>query len=134
MADFLSQNELFMQYLEKYHPVFVPIPLSAKRMRIRGYNHAELITYYVAQYFKSGMYNKLLVRIRDTKPQYKLNKNERIKNIEGSFQISINSSLPTNIVLIDDVATTFATLKEAAKVLKQAGVKRVLGVTFARDI
>ena len=134
MADFLSQNEAFINFLDKYNPVFIPIPLSAKRFRERGYNHAELISYYVAQYFNRPMDTKMLVRVKDTKPQYKLKKEDRRKNIEGAFKIGENQIVPGSIILIDDIATTYATLKEAARVLKKAGAKRVLGVTFARDI
>ena len=133
MAEGLSQNESFYGFLEKYEPTVVPIPLSPKRLRERGYNHAELLASYVAQYFKLKFSSRILVRIKDTKPQYKLNKEARTMNMENAFGISKINSIPNSIILIDDVATTFSTLKEAARVLKSAGAKQVLGVTFARE-
>ena len=134
-CDGLSQNESFYSFIEKYQPTLVPIPLSAKRLRERGYNHAELLASYIAKYFKLGLNNKVLVRVKNTKPQFKLSKEERRKNIEGAFEIANPpAGGPASIVLIDDIATSFATLKEATKVLKRKGAKKVLAVTFAREI
>ena len=136
MVEGLSQNESFYSYIERFKPVLVPIPLSAARFRARGYNHAELLTYYVAQYFKLKVRSNVLIRVKDTKPQYKLNKEARIKNLANAFAVSgsINKkNIPESIILIDDITTSFSTLKEAAKVLKKSGVKRVLGVTFAKE-
>ena len=80
MCESLSQNEGFYKFLEA-NPVLMPIPLSGKRLRERGYNHAELLTSYVAQYFRLKINKKLLVRVKDTKPQYRLNKEEIIDTI-----------------------------------------------------
>ena len=134
MNDGLMQNESFYNFIGKFEPVIVPIPLSSKRLRERGYNHAEIIGHHVAKYFHLVISNKLLVRIKDTKPQYKLNKRERLENVQGAFGIAKNAKIPNSVILIDDGATAFATRKEAAKVLKQKGSKKVLGVTFAREI
>ena len=138
MNEGLSQNESFYYFISQYKPVVIPIPLHKARERERGYNHAGIMAYYVAQYFKLVVSDKLLVRVKDTKVQYKLNKEARIKNLVGAFGIRESASrrteIPRSVVLVDDVATTFATLKEAAKVLKSSGAKKVLGVTFAREI
>ncbi len=134
MTEAFSQNESFYSFIDKFKPVLIPIPLSARRLRERGYNHSELLATYVAQYFNLITNNKLLVRVKDTKPQFKLNKEARRKNIEGAFDIEKNIKVPSSIILIDDIATSFATLKEAAKVLKRKGAKKVLGVTFAREV
>lgn len=139
MTEGLSQNESFYMFVEKYKPIVIPIPLSSKRLRERGYNHAELLASYVAQYFKLKVHRDVLVRVKDTKPQYKLNKEERIKNIEGAFEVAKNANPPaggpSSIILVDDIATSFATLREAAKVLKhRGGARQILGVTFAREV
>ncbi len=134
MNEVLSENESLYNFIEEYKPVIVPVPLSVKRLRERGYNHAEILASYVAKYFNLIITNKLLVRIKDTKPQYKLNKEARIKNLEGAFDIGKNQKVPKSVVIIDDVATTYATLKEAAKILKKSGVSNVLGTTFAKEL
>ena len=134
MDEALAQNESFYDFISKYNPVIVPIPLSSERLRQRGYNHAEIIGSYVAKYFHLKLDSSLLIRIKNTKPQFKLSKKERFENIRNAFGIRENSEVPKSVILIDDVATTYATLKEAARVLKQAGSKRVLGVTFAQEL
>ncbi len=134
MVEGLSENESFYKFFEQFRPVVIPIPLSANRLRERGYNHAELLASHVAQYFKLKMARDVLIRIKNTKPQFKLNKEERIRNIEGAFEVTNKTKLPSSIILIDDIATSFATLKEAAKILKRNGSKKVLGVTFAREV
>lgn len=138
MSESLSQNESFYEFVVRHNPVIVPIPLSARRMRVRGYNHAELLASYVAQYFRLNINSELLVRLKNTKPQYKLGRKERLANIEGAFAINTNpKSLTVNtpyaVILVDDLATTFSTLAEATKILKKAGVKKVIGATLARE-
>lgn len=133
MVEGLSQNESFYRFVEMFEPVVIPIPLSLKRQRERGYNHAELLASYVAQYFKLKMNPKLLVRSKETKPQYKLGREQRFANIHDAFMVRVDSRVPNAVILVDDIATTYATLKEAAKILKTADAKKVLGVTFARE-
>ncbi len=138
MNEGFTQNESFYYFIEQFKPVVIPIPLSSSRERARGYNHAGLLASYVAKYFNLTVRTDFLVRVKDTRPQYKLNKEERIKNLVGAFGIreseSLRTKIPETVVLVDDVATTLSTLKEAARALKRAGTKKVLGVTFAREL
>lgn len=134
MNEGLAQNESFYYFIEQFKPVVIPIPLSSSRERQRGYNHAELLASYVAKYFNLPVRTDLLVRVKDTKPQYKLNKRERLENVQGAFGIAKNAKIPKSVILVDDVATTLSTLREAAKVLKIAGTRKVLGITFAREL
>lgn len=134
MNEGLAQNEGFYNFVSKYKPVIVPIPLGNRRFRERGYNHAEIIASYVAKYFGLDIEPQVLIRLKNTKPQYKLSRKERFENISGAFGVCENQGVPKSVIIIDDIATSFATLKEAAKTLKKAGAKRVLGVTFAREI
>lgn len=135
MNEGLSQNESFYRFIERFESIVIPVPLSVKRFRERGYNHAQILASCVAKYFGLAMKPNILVRVRNTKPQYKLNRKERLTNIQGAFDIaSEQSQVPKSMILIDDIATSFATLKEAAKTLKLKGAKRVLGVTFAKEL
>ncbi|HVZ12799.1 MAG TPA: ComF family protein [Patescibacteria group bacterium] len=138
-VDGLSQNEIFYKFIKR-RPTVVAIPLSRGRFKKRGYNHAELLGSYVAQYFALNNNSQLLVRVKDTRPQFKLSREERLKNLKDAFAISKkyldsnkNVHLPSSVVLVDDIATSFATFREAAKVLKRAGVRHVLGVAFAHE-
>lgn len=132
----ISQNELFISTLPQ-HPIVMPIPLSSKKYKLRGYNQSELLAAGLARNFNLKMYKNVLKRIRDTKPQFKLNKEERFKNVLHVFEVSKQHQSVIQgktILLVDDLATSCATLRECAKVLKRAGVKEVYGVTFAREL
>ncbi len=77
----------------------------------------------------------LLEKVKRTESQAKLDKAERVKNIEGVFNIRKDQNkIPEKLVLIDDIWTTGATMKECCKVLKKAGVKKVWGFTLARTV
>lgn len=130
----LEQNEVFYNFVSQNNPTLIPIPLSQKRLRERGYNHAGLLASYVAKYHKLKLNSKALVLVKDTKPQFKLSKKDRIENVRNAFGVNKKLKLPENAILVDDIATSFSTLREAAKALKRKGVKKVLGVTFAWEL
>ena len=136
MYESLIQNETYMQIWEMYHPVFVPIPLSFQKLRLRGYNQSELLANVFARLQQGRVYT-VLERKKSTKPQYGLSKPERRENIKGAFAIRTKVKDKQEegkyVFLVDDVVTTGSTLVEAANMLKRNGVKNVWGVTFAQD-
>lgn len=72
-----------------------------------------------------------LERVKETKPQAELSRKERLKNVKGIFKAK-PGRLPRQILLVDDVWTTGATIKEAVRVLKKAGAERIWSLTLAR--
>lgn len=72
-----------------------------------------------------------LKRIRETVPQEGLKKEQRFKNVENAFQFE-SSFVPEKVLLIDDVWASGATMKECRKVLKEAGVKKIMGFTLGK--
>ena len=108
----------------------IPIPLSKNKMRRRGYNQAELI----AKELSDNICADVLLKKFHTKSQVEVkDKEERLANIIGSFEAKNSETITgKKIILIDDVLTTGATMREAKKVLKQAGAKKVVGVVVAR--
>lgn len=130
----LLQNELFT-YVTRQHAIFVPIPLSKGKLRKRGYNQSEILAKGLGK--KLGLpVENVLNRVRDTNPQYGLKKEERRMNMKGAFALVHRSSFMVHgkiALLVDDVVTTGSTLKEAAKILKKNGFKKVYGVVFAQD-
>jgi len=104
--------------------IVVPIPLHWQRKHWRGFNQAELII--PAEANKKS----LLERVKKTQQQARLNKLDRVSNLKNAF-ICTDNVINKNIILIDDVVTSGQTLDEAAKILKQAGARKVIGVTFA---
>lgn len=115
-------------------PVLVPIPIHWYRENVRGFNQSEEIGKVVANRMEWGFNPDLLVKKKPTKSQVELTVEGRKQNLQGVFSLSpsILISQYPNIVLFDDVFTTGSTLKEAAKVLKRAGVQKVWGLTIAR--
>jgi len=116
-------------------PILIPIPLAPKRMRERGFNQALLISKKLKKLSaeKFILEGNVLIKPKDTEHQAKIeNRSERLKNIVGSFSIKNGEQIKgRNIILIDDVTTTGATLAEAKKVLKQAGAKKIIAFTVA---
>lgn len=135
-VDVLSQNELFSRVLSS-HPIVVEVPLSSYKLKKRGYNQAEILSKFLANELNISFTKEILVRIKSTNPQFKLDKKERQKNVLGAFEINKkykNITKNKTVVLVDDLSTSCATLRECAKVLKRNGAKKVYGVTFAREL
>jgi ComF family protein len=106
--------------------VIVPVPLHWTRLRIRGYNQAELI----ASRLNRPLACDLLRRRKNTPSQTGLSRNQRKLNLAGAFDARRRVS--GSVIVIDDVYTTGATMNEIAKTLKRAGADRVEVLTVAR--
>lgn len=119
--------------------LIVPIPLHASRLRWRGFNQADYLGKAFASYLSLDYEASLLVRHKRTKPQMSLRSQDRAVNIKDAFSLNpkiasakMHSYKSKNVVLVDDVYTTGATMREAAKTLKRNGFKIVWGLTIAR--
>jgi competence protein ComFC len=110
----------------------VPIPLEKEREKWRGFNQSEILALEISKFFGLKMEKNLLERKKKTLPQAELNREEREENIKGAFSLKRKLE-KTKILLVDDVFTSGATLKEAAKVLKENGAKKVIGIVLARE-
>lgn len=113
--------------------LIVPMPLSAQRLRERGFNQALELARAVAQSVQAPVDAKLCVKTRDTPPQTRLPWKERRKNIRGAFVV-LGDVTGRHVVVIDDVLTTGATLNELARNLKRAGAASVTGWVVARTV
>lgn len=131
----LIQQEAFIKFLEK-DTFLVAIPLHKSRERKRGYNQSELLANELSKLLLIPKISNVLVRIKKTTPQFKLSKEERRVNLKDAFGINLklkDTIKGKNILLVDDITTTGATLKECAKILKRSGVGKVLGITLAHE-
>jgi ComF family protein len=108
----------------------VPVPLSAGRLRARGYNQALEIARSVAAAARARLAPELCERSRDTGVQMDLPLKERAKNVRGAFHCP--GVVSGTIAVLDDVMTTGATLEEVAATLKRAGAARVVNWVVAR--
>ena len=96
--------------------VVCPVPIHANRFKKRKYNHMELVAQEFAQFFSLQVDTKLLERVKDTLPSYKLSGQERRKNIEGAFLAS-GKIAGKKILLLDDIVTSGTTIKELSKLI-----------------
>jgi len=120
--------------------VLIPVPLDKKKLKIRGYNQSEELAKELAKVLKVPVVSNVLIKIKSTKPQMELSKEEREKNLENAFEIypSGHKQNPEKIsgkkvFLVDDVYTTGSTMQECAKTLKNSGIKQVWGIVLARE-
>ncbi len=120
-------------------PALLPIPLYPRRERERGFNQSGLFSEALARElrktgFRAAVFSNTLRRTRDTKSQTACGtRKERALNVEGCFSAE-NRGLPENalVFLVDDVVTSGATIEEAARALKKAGVPHVAGLAIAK--
>lgn len=112
--------------------LIMAIPLHKLRKAERGFNQAEIIAKAISNYSKIKFEPKALRRKRFTQTQTKLNLKERKTNIEDAFKVKRkNKILDKNIILVDDVITTGATISECAKVLKANGANDIYALSVA---
>jgi ComF family protein len=113
--------------------ILIPIPLNEKRLRWRGFNQAEEISKELSKSLKLPLVSDCLFRIKNTFPQIELDGKERKENVKNVFYCQkIKKIFGKKILLVDDVYTTGATMEEAARVLKEAGAKEIIGLVVAR--
>ncbi|MDR0723603.1 MAG: ComF family protein [Endomicrobium sp.] len=121
--DFLKDSDFIM-----------PVPLNIFRRIKRGYNQAELLAKDISVRTRIPILKNVLLRKKITKPQFKLSKYERIKNMQNSFIVKNENTIKNKtILLIDDIATTCSTVSVCACVLKRAGARNIYVLTLARD-
>ncbi len=111
--------------------VLVPVPLTRERRAERGFNQAALLSERVAAAAGLRVETRWLRRIRSTVPQSDLSAAEREANIRGAFEAS-PAVAGHHVVVVDDVFTTGATVRECARTLRAAGAGRIGVLTVAR--
>lgn len=113
----------------------VPVPIHLKRMLKRKYNQSALLSNVISSITgKPALFNTL-IRTSFKESQGHLSIKDRKLNVSGAFSVKNPFKIKgKNILIIDDVFTTGATINECAKVLKSAGARRIFVVTFARVV
>jgi ComF family protein len=111
--------------------VVVPVPTTPGRIRERGYDHMLLIANYIAK-IRGLRCSQLLTRATNTK-QRQANINQRMMQAKSAFRINGEIDAESIYLLVDDVVTTGATIKYAAKALRDAGAKHIWVALIARQ-
>jgi ComF family protein len=129
---------LMNEYLEANHldvDVIVPIPLHHKRIRERGYNQSALLAEELGILVQLPVDEESLTRDKYVLPQARTNNvEERRANVAGVFSCHGNKLQGKKVLLVDDVATSGATMNACAAVLKSVGAMNVWGLALAREI
>jgi ComF family protein len=115
--------------------VVVAVPLHPKRLRERGYNQSQLLAKELAKLSKLPLVDDCLIRERHSPPQARTaTASERRTNVADAFSCRDRRLKGKQVLLIDDVSTSGATLDACARALKKAGATTVWGVVLAREI
>lgn len=127
LEEYITKNFNYKEYIITY------IPLSKKSKKARGFNQCE----YIARKISRDLCieaSEVLIKGRETKEQKTLKKDERYENIKDAFKLKDGVNLEEcNIILIDDVTTTGATINEAYRLLKKSKVKEIKLLTLAKS-
>lgn len=125
-------------FLYKYDYI-IPVPISNKRKKERGYNQSELIAKGIAKKINNISLAKIINKKNDNKAQSTLTQKERISNVKGVYVVNekeiakFKDIVNKKILLIDDIFTTGNTVNEAARVLRDYGIKSIDVFTIAKD-
>ena len=118
--------EYFLEITDKKDFEIVPVPIFPKREKQRKYNHMNLVGQEFAKLSGNILNTDLVKRIKDTKPQYKLKRSERIKNLSDAFKINRENYKGKTILLIDDICTTGTTFEQIIRELEKNNIKDIV--------
>lgn len=110
----------------------IPVPLSAKRLRQRGYNQANLLGRPLAYAIQRPFRTDMLIKKRETHTQVGLSGQERRQNVDGAYAADPGLVSGKSFLIVDDVATTGSTISACAKALCESGASAVYGLTLCR--
>jgi ComF family protein len=128
LADYLKENCLPGEAL-------VSVPLHPRRLRERGYNQSVLLAGELGKQIGLPVIEGCLIRVKQAQPQVRaVDVEERRRNVADAFVCGDERVSDKQIILIDDVCTSGATLESCAAALKRSGATSVWGLTLAREI
>lgn len=113
--------------------LIIPVPLTARRYRERGYNQASELALPIRRMTGMPVRNDLVRRTRETREQTALNRKARRQNLRGAFEVVGQLPAP-HVAILDDVVTTGSTVDELAKVLRRAGAQQIEVWAVARAV
>jgi ComF family protein len=129
LARFIRENPEIIEGVDS----IAAVPLYSVKFREREFNQAHLLAAAIAGEFNITDLSRCLRRITPTRPQSELDRNERLENVKGTFE-AVKPMLihKKNLLIVDDLFTTGATLNECSKALKKMRAGKINCLTFAR--
>ena len=132
-VNFLLKNKKIFENIKNYDTI-IPVPISKKRLKTRGYNQSLLIARKIAQKTKLELVNNCLIKTKNIIEQSKLNKEDRMQNIQGVYELKNKQLIENkNVLLIDDIYTTGSTVNECSKILRQGNPNKIGILVLAKD-
>lgn len=125
-------SNLLLELPIKKCDLIIPVPLHIKRLREREFNQTAILGYWLSKALKIPLSIDTLIKTKETSPQTIFRRKERLENIKNAFTACKVENL--HILLIDDVITSGATIRECSKSLKHKGAKSVTVVALAHSI
>ena len=132
-SNFLNKNKEIYSKLY-FYDIIMPVPISKKRKKTRGYNQSNLLAKEIAEIYSLKLESKTLIKCIDNIAQSTLDKNGRGENVIGAYKVKdALKIIDKKILLIDDIFTTGATVEECSKMLKIYGAEKIDILTIAKD-
>ena len=132
-VNFLLKNKKIFEKIKNYDTI-IPVPISKKRNKTRGYNQSLLIAKEIAQQTNLELVNNCLIKTKNIIEQSKLNKEDRTKNIHGVYELKNKKMIENKkILLIDDIYTTGSTVNECSKILRKGNPSKIGILVLAKD-
>lgn len=129
-------NLLKLNYDLNQKTIIIPTPMYFLKKLIRWYNQAEILAYKISKNIDLPYNNKIIKKLKWTKRQSSLNKKERLSNLEKSFFLNKKDFLKFkdyDFIIVDDVFSTWTTINEISKILKQNWIKKIIWLILASD-
>lgn len=133
-AKFMYEYFIQLDHIKNQDFVLIPVPLHKNRIKKRKYNHMELVCEEFAKLSGLEYDFELIKRIRDTKPQYKLSRKQRLENLLDAFEVVKTRLSDKPLLLMDDICTTGTTFEEMIKALQAQGAKKIVCLATSTPI
>ena len=142
LFEYYKKIEAYKKECGKFLPslenlVIVPVPTNKNNIKQRGYNNVFEIAKEFSNLLRAPFSKNLLLKIKDTKPQYKLGPKERVKNVSGCFNINlkeVEKFKGKTVLIIDDIYTTGATINEIIEFLKKNNIENIFCITLSKVV
>ena len=132
--EFFVKNKKICGFLKKYD-IIIPVPMTYKKIKERGYNQTQLIARLITENIESlTLKEDILIKYKENNTQSKLTKQQRVENVKDVYKLRNNKIIKgKNVLIFDDVYTTGATCNECAKTLIKANTNKIGVMTIAKD-
>lgn len=118
----------------KGYDIIIPVPIHKMKRKTRGYNQTELIAKRLSKYFGIPIDTNILIKQKNTPMQSSLGKHDRMKNVQDVYKVEHKDKIiGKNVLILDDIYTTGATVQECKKMIQLAGAKKVGTIIIAKD-